>query len=91
MKLIAQSLPPGQIKGTASIGRPGDDHNLLASQRREPKFFAVEIVENQLRRDGTHQCPVAQRLWPQCPKPSLFVVDGRHAQSLSGAAQIETV
>ena len=32
MKLIAQCLPPGQVKPAASIRCPGDEHYLLAAQ-----------------------------------------------------------
>jgi hypothetical protein len=29
MKFTAQCLPPGQVEPAASIGRPGDEHDLL--------------------------------------------------------------
>jgi hypothetical protein len=31
MKLTAQRLPPGQVEGAASIGRPGDENDFLTA------------------------------------------------------------
>jgi hypothetical protein len=30
MQFLTQYLPPGQVVAAASIGRPGDQHHLLA-------------------------------------------------------------
>jgi hypothetical protein len=39
----AEFLPPGQVEGATSVGRPRDDDDLLPAERRQTELVAVEI------------------------------------------------
>ena len=60
MQLFAQCLPPGQVVGAASVGGPGHQRDLLASQRGEVEWLAIEIREGQLDVFGGWQRSLAQ-------------------------------
>jgi hypothetical protein len=60
VKLRTQCLPPGQVEGAALVGRPGDEHDLLPAQGREPELVAVDVAEHQVRSLGADQRPVTQ-------------------------------
>ena len=79
MQFCAKSLPPGQVIGAASIGRPRYEHYLLATQRAEIEFRAVEIGENQFWRLGGGQHSPAQTRWSES-REIWRVTDDRHSK-----------
>jgi len=60
MELAPQCLPPGQVEGAASVGRPRDDDDLLPTQRRQTERGPGQIVEDKLGCVRADQSAVTQ-------------------------------
>src|SRR5438552_1253601 len=55
VQLLAQLLPHGQVKTTASPRRPRDEHHLPPTQRREAKRTSARVRQLEIRRGRGHK------------------------------------
>src|ERR1700736_6425230 len=89
MDLAAQCLPPGQVARTPSIGRPGDQHHLLAKQGREREWSAIQVGQHQVRRLRRLERSPTKAGWSERPQTTLVVLDERHPQPLRDGHEVE--
>ena len=91
VQLVAQCLPPGQVHAAASIGRPRDEDDLLAPQRRQGELVAVEVGQHQLGRFRGRQRTPADGLRADSPQAEVLVVHHRHAEPVGSVGEAEPV
>src|SRR5439155_4283998 len=78
-ELLAQLLPHGQVKTTASPGRPRDEQHLFAAQRRETERPSVDVRQFEIRR-GRRRQGVTARLRAERPQRMTLVMNERRGE-----------
>jgi hypothetical protein len=91
MQFAAKGLPHGQVVAAASIGRPGNEHNLFAPQRRKTELVPVNVVEYQLGSLGAEKGTPIERLRAYGPQAVRCVVHHFHSEAICRVGQREPI